>query len=87
MVVLPQALRLTLAPMTNRAIGISKSTALGSVIAVPELLNEATSAQAATANTTPLTLAAIGYLLMFVPLVLASRWLENRYPGPRASGA
>ena len=86
-VVLPQALRMTLAPLTNRAIGISKSTALGSVIAVPELLNEATSAQAASANTTPLTVAAIGYLLMFVPLVLASRWLEHRYPSQRASGA
>lgn len=86
-VVMPQALRMTLAPLTNRAIGISKSTALGSVIAVPELLNEATSAQAASANTTPLTIAALGYLLMFVPLVLASRWLEHRYPSQRASGA
>jgi polar amino acid transport system permease protein len=41
-VVLPQALRLAVAPLTNRALAISKSTALASVIAVPEILNRAT---------------------------------------------
>jgi len=85
-VVLPQALRMTLAPLTNRAIAMAKNTALASVIAVPELLNKATSAQAATANTTPLTMAAVGYLIMFVPLVIASRGLERRYPQQRSSG-
>jgi polar amino acid transport system permease protein len=87
LVALPQALRMTLAPMTSRAIAIAKSTALASVIAVPELLNRATSAQAASANTTPLTVAAAGYVLMFLPLVFASRWLERRYPTQRATGA
>ena len=79
-IILPQALRATLAPMTNRTIAISKNTALASVIAVPELLNKATSAMAASANTTPLTIAAVMYLLMFLPLVLASRWVEHRFP-------
>jgi polar amino acid transport system permease protein len=79
-IILPQALRTTLAPITNRTIAISKNTALASVIAVPELLNKATSAQAASANTTPLTMAAVLYLLMFLPLVVASRWIERRFP-------
>ena len=41
-VVLPQALRLTIPPLTNRTIAITKNTALGSVIGVPEILNVAT---------------------------------------------
>ena len=78
-VVLPQAIRLALPPLTNRAIAIGKSTALASVVAVPEVLNQALSAQAQAANPSPLTLAAFAYLLIFVPLVIASRWVESRF--------
>jgi polar amino acid transport system permease protein len=86
-VVLPQALRFALGPLTNRAIAIGKNTALASVIAVPELLNRATSAMSDSGNTTPLTLAAVAYLAMFLPLVLASRALEKRFPGTRVGHA
>jgi polar amino acid transport system permease protein len=82
-VVLPQALRLSLAPLTNRALAISKSTALASVIAVPEILNRASSAQAQAANPSPLTLAALLYLALFLPLVALSRVLESRYAWKR----
>ncbi|MEE2669235.1 MAG: amino acid ABC transporter permease [Gemmatimonadota bacterium] len=78
-VVLPQAMRLGLAPLTNRAIAIGKSTALASVVAVPEILNQASSAQAQAANASPLTLAAIAYLVIFLPLVALSRWVESRF--------
>ena len=78
-VVLPQAIRLAIPPLTNRAIAIGKGTALASVIAVPEILNQATSIQAQTANPSPLTLAAMAYLVLFLPLVVASRWLESRF--------
>ncbi len=44
-VVLPQAVRLTVPPITNRTVAITKNTALGMVIGVPEILNQATSAQ------------------------------------------
>ena len=83
LIVLPQALRRSVGPLTNRAIAIGKNTALASVIAVPELLNRATSAMSASANTTPLTIAAALYLAMFLPLVLASRLLERRFPSTR----
>ena len=65
----------------NRAIAIGKSTALASVIAVPEILNQASSAQAQAANPSPLTLAAIAYLVIFIPLVVMSRsrWVESRF--------
>ncbi len=78
-VVLPQAMRLAIPPLTNRAIAIGKSTALASVLAVPEILNQASSAQAQTGNASPLTLAAGAYLLIFLPLVALSRWIELRF--------
>ena len=58
-VVLPQAIRMTIPPLTNRTIVITKSTAIASVVAVPEILSQAGAAQGFSANTTPLTMAAI----------------------------
>src|SRR5207249_5473677 len=46
-VVLPQAVRLTVPPLTNRTIAITKNTALGTAIGVGEILNQATTAQSA----------------------------------------
>ncbi len=82
-VVLPQAVRLTIPPLTNRTIVITKSTAIASVVAVPEILSEASAALGFAANTTPLTMAAIGYLLIFLPLVVLSRWVETRFAWKR----
>ena len=78
-VVLPQAVRLTIAPLTNRTIVITKSTAIASVVAVQEILAQAGAAQAFSANTTPLTMAAAAYLVIFLPLVVLSRWIESRF--------
>ena len=79
-VVLPQALRLTIPPLTNRAIATGKNTALASVVAVPEVLNQAASIQAQTASPAPLLLAAGVYVALFLPLVRFGRWLETRFP-------
>ena len=38
---LPQALRITIAPLTNRTIAITKGTALGTVVALHEILGMA----------------------------------------------
>jgi polar amino acid transport system permease protein len=81
--IFPQAIRMTVAPLTNRTIAIVKNTALGSVIAVPEILNVAMSALSSSANSTPLTMAALFYLVLFAPLVIFSRWLEHRFPQRR----
>jgi polar amino acid transport system permease protein len=43
---------------------------------LPELLGLDESAMAIAANPSTLTLAAAIYLVFFVPLVVASRWLE-----------
>jgi polar amino acid transport system permease protein len=83
-VVLPQAVRLAIPPLTNRTISITKNLALGSAIGVNEILGRASSALAFSSNATPLTIAAFLYVLIFVPLVVASRWLERRYGWRRA---
>lgn len=82
-VVLPQAVRLTIPPLTNRTIAITKNTALGTVIGVPEILNEASTAVSFSSNATPLTMAAIAYLLIFVPVVMLGRWIETRFAWKR----
>jgi len=78
-VVLPQAVRMVIPPLTNRAIAITKMTALGMVIGVPDILGQATTAQSFSANASPLTLAALAYVAIFLPLVVFSRWLEQRF--------
>ncbi len=82
-VVIPQAVRMTIPPLTNRTIAITKNTALASVVAVQEMLTVAQTSLAYAANTSPLTLAAIGYLMVFFPLVILSRWIESRFAWKR----
>ena len=83
-VILPQAIRLTVPPLTNRTIAITKNTALGSVIGVPEILNVATTTESFIGNATPLTMGALAYVALFVPVVIFGRWLETRYAWRRA---
>ncbi len=78
-VILPQAVRLTVPPLTNRTIAITKNTALGTVIGVPEILNQATTAESFSFNATPLMMGAIAYLVLFVPVVIAGRYMETRF--------
>jgi len=83
-VILPQAVRLTVPPLTNRTIAITKNTALGTVIGVPEILNQATTAESFALNARPLMMGAIAYLVLFVPVVIAGRYLETRFAWRRA---
>jgi polar amino acid transport system permease protein len=83
-VVLPQAIRLAVPPLTNRTIAITKNTALGTVIGVGEILNQATAAQSFSGNATPLMMGAIAYLILFVPVVALGRFLETRFAWRRA---
>ena len=77
-VVLPQAVRLTIPPLTNRTIAITKGTALGTVVAVSEILGMASSAVSNSYNPSPLTMGAAAYLILFFPMVVLGRWLETR---------
>ncbi|EDP66562.1 ABC polar amino acid transporter, inner membrane subunit [alpha proteobacterium BAL199] len=83
-VILPQAVRMTVPPLTNRTIAITKNTALGAVIGVPEILMQAQTAQSFSGNATPLLLGALAYIVLFVPVVVLGRWLETRFAWGRA---
>lgn len=83
-VIIPQAVRMTVAPLTNRTIAITKNTALGTVIGVAEILNEASTAQSFSGSATPLMMGAIAYVLLFVPVVITGRWIETRFAWRRA---
>ena len=82
-VVLPQALRLTIPPLTNRTIAITKGTALGTVVAVTEILGQASSAVSNSYNPSPLMMGAAAYLVLFFPVVVAGRWIETRFAWKR----
>ena len=83
-IILPQAVRLTVPPITNRTVAITKNTALGTVIGVPEILNQATTAQSFSGNATPLMMGAIAYVILFIPVVALGRWVETRFAWRRA---
>lgn len=77
-VVLPQALRIVTPPLTSNCINVLKDTALASVVAMPDLLKQATQAQALSANPSPLIGAALLYLALLLPLVRLVGHFEAR---------
>lgn len=77
-VIIPQALRIATPPQTSNCISIVKDTSLASVVAMPDLLKQATDAQALMANPSPLIAAAGIYLVILWPLVRLVAYLEMR---------
>src|SRR6266478_2937532 len=74
-----------------RSTGLTYAQALFHVIlpqavrlTVPQILNQATTAESFSFNATPLMMGAIAYLVLFVPVVLAGRYIETRFAWRRA---
>ncbi|MER3417010.1 MAG: amino acid ABC transporter permease [Gemmataceae bacterium] len=83
-IVLPQALRTALAPMTNDFVALFKDTSLVSVIAVRELTKEYLILARSSLKFVELgILTALLYLIMSVPLGYLSRYLERRWSPER----
>ncbi len=82
-IILPQAIRIVIPPLTNNSINVLKDTALASVVAMPDLLKQATQAQALSANPTPLIGAALIYVLLLWPMVAVVSRLEVRFGAGR----
>lgn len=79
-IVLPQAIRTALPPMTNDFVALFKDTSLVSVIAVQELTKEYLVLSRSSLKFVELgLLTAALYLAMSVPLGFLSRWLEARW--------
>ena len=81
-VVLPQAFRLNLGPLTNELALLFKDTSqlavLGVVLGGKEITKFARDAANTTSNTTPLVAAGIVYLVITIPLLQMAAWLERR---------
>ena len=80
-VILPQAIKIVIPPITSNSVSVMKDTALASVVAMPDLLKQANQAQALAANPTPLIVAAVIYLMILLPLVRIVGYFEKRW-GP-----
>ncbi|MFH0916309.1 MAG: amino acid ABC transporter permease [bacterium] len=85
-VILPQAIKLVVPPLTNEFIAMIKDTSLMSVITVPELLFRAKEKMGVVANPTPLTVAAIIYVVFTIPLIRVAARLETRRRKQRPGG-
>jgi ABC-type amino acid transport system permease subunit len=80
LVVLPQAVRRVLPPLTNEAIALLKDSSLVSVMGMTELTRrgqELSSSYAAPMTVWPLV--ALFYLLMTLPLTRLAQYLEARW--------
>lgn len=78
LVILPQAIRVVMPPLTSNYVAMLKDTAICSSIAIMELLKTAITLQAWKANPTPLVAATIIYLIILLPLARISTIMENR---------
>ena len=81
LVILPQAIRVVIPPLTGVLIAMLKDTAVASVVAAPELLKRAREVYVGKANPTALVMAAMIYLVILFPLARFSNLLETRLKG------
>jgi polar amino acid transport system permease protein len=77
-VVLPQAIKAVVPPLTSNTLELIKLTSIASVVALPELLRTARMAQDLVYNPTPLMAAALIYFLLLWPLVRLISKLDKR---------
>lgn len=77
-IIVPQAFRRVIPPLTNEFVMLIKDTSLVSVIGLAELLRAARVLQSDTFNGTPLIAAALIYLAICLPLIYLTNALERR---------
>lgn len=79
-VIMPQAIRQTLPPLTGQFASIIKDSSLLSVIGINEVTNSAQQINSATYSTLESFLPlAIAYLILTLPISLWSKYLERRF--------
>jgi His/Glu/Gln/Arg/opine family amino acid ABC transporter permease subunit len=77
-ILVPQAFRRSIPPLTNEFVTLIKDTSLVSVIGLVELLRAAQEIQAQTFNSSALIAAALIYLAICLPLIYLTNALERR---------
>ena len=84
LVVLPQAIRLTIPPLGNTVLNMIKNSSLVSAISIADILGAANLIGARTFSYVPLFVgAAVLYLLITLPAAVAINALERRAAAPR----
>jgi His/Glu/Gln/Arg/opine family amino acid ABC transporter permease subunit len=78
LVILPQAVRIIIPPLSNNLVSLVKDTAVAYVITLPELLTKARHAVVWKRNPTPIIISMFIYLATLLPLTRYTRFLENR---------
>lgn len=78
LVILPQALRNVVAPLASNSLELVKTTAIASLVALPELLRSARVALEQTYNPTPLMAAGAIYFILLWPFARLVARLERR---------
>ena len=83
LIILPQAFRLVIPPLTNELVLLFKDTSLlavlGTVAGGKEILKFGRDLANATSNTTPLVVAGLAYLVITIPMIQVVSTLERRY--------
>ena len=77
-VILPQAVRNVLPDLVSNTVEVVKLTSLASVVAFAELLYAADMARSVTYNASPITFAAVLYLIVLWPVVRLLSRFENK---------
>lgn len=78
-VILPQVIRLVVAPSCNVVVSLMKDTSLAAIIAVPELMNRGQITAIQTFRPLEvLTLVALLYFILTYPVALIASYLEDR---------
>ncbi|ONI85869.1 hypothetical protein ALI144C_12205 [Actinosynnema sp. ALI-1.44] len=84
-IVLPQAMRAIVPPLTNQFVSVVKTTSIVSVISMPELLYSVQAISARTYDTIPLLLVVtFWYLVLTAVLTIAQRYVEQYFNRGRA---
>jgi ABC-type amino acid transport system permease subunit len=82
LVILPQAVRRVMPPLTNEFVTLIKDTSLTAVLGLTlsqqELMTAGRDIFAQTFNATPFLAAAAGYLAVTLPMIRFVTWLERR---------
>jgi polar amino acid transport system permease protein len=90
-IVIPQAVRRVIPPLTSEFIALVKDTSLvsiiGATVASRELLQAARSSASSTFSPTPFMAASIVYLAITLPLTRVVNWLERRINYSRRGSA
>lgn len=77
-IILPQAMRVVIPPLTTVLIDVLKTTSIAYVVGVPELIARARQMEGVIGSVTPLIFVSILYFLIILPVVILSSRLEKR---------